>query len=276
MNGDYSAWIGRSETIIDTLDPVRSNALHKALGESEILKPGDPLPALYHWLHFWNVVPASGLGADGHPAKGGFLPPVPLPRRMWAGGRVTFAAPLYLGETVSKTTTIRKIAPKSGKSGDLIFVNLEHRIASTQGDAIIEEQDIVYREAAASPAELPSANIVAPNAMWKESVLPDAVMLFRYSALTMNSHRIHYDRAYAVQVEAYPALVVHGPLQATLLARLAASHSAVPVKRFAFRGLAAAFDGIPMYLCGETNDEGAALWSEQDGVINMTATAYTS
>jgi 3-methylfumaryl-CoA hydratase len=279
MSNDFSAWIGRSVTVTDTLDPVRCNALQNATAysphdEPSALNVGDPLPALYHWLHFWNVAAPSGLGIDGHLTKGGFLPPVSLPRRMWAGGRVHFAAPLVLGETVSKTSTIQKIEAKSGNSGDLVFVTIEHRIAGTSGDAIIEEQDIVYRQAASNHASLPAANTAGPSATWQECLLPDPVLLFRYSALTMNSHRIHYDRTYAIQDEGYPGLVVHGPLQATLLASLATRHLSKPIKRLTFRGLAPAFEDVPLYVCGNPSDDGANLWTEQNGMTAMSATAH--
>src|SRR5262249_11704412 len=154
---------------------------------------------LHHWLYFWNVQPPAGLGVDGHPAKGGFLPPVSLPRRMWAGGRLKFHAPLLLGETVTKTSTILKVEAKSGKSGNLVFVTVEHKLAGGKGLAITEEQDIVYREpAAAGSIAGPVDTDEAPAAAWRREIDPNTVLLFRYSALTMNGHRIHYDRPYAM------------------------------------------------------------------------------
>ncbi len=271
MTDDFSAWVGRSEQITDVLEAARSNALRAALGQAEPLNAGDALPLLHHWLYFWNVQPPAGLGADGHPAKGGFLPPVPLPRRMWAGGRVQFLSPLMLGETVTKTSTILKVETKVGKSGTLVFVTVQHEMAGANGVAILEEQDLVYREPASTSAPMPEA-APAAAAAWHEQLLPDPVLLFRYSALTMNGHRIHYDRPYATGEEAYPALVVHGPLQATLLIDMAARNLAAPITSFSFRGLSPAFDGVTMHVCGDEIDGGASLWTEQGGVKNMSAT----
>jgi 3-methylfumaryl-CoA hydratase len=272
MTEDFCAWIGRSEQISDVLEPARSNALRAALGNTAPLATRDPLPLLHHWLYFWNVVPPAGLGTDGHPTKGGFLPPVPLPRRMWAGGRVQFLAPLILGESVTKTSTILKVETKIGKSGTLVFVTVQHEIAGANGVAVIEEQDLVYREPAAGSAPMPVA-APAPDASWCEELLPDSVLLFRYSALTMNGHRIHYDRPYAIDEEAYPALVVHGPLQATLLIELAARKLTAPVTSFSYRGLSPAFDGVAMHVCGDASETGASVWTEQGGVKNMSAMA---
>lgn len=273
MSHDFSAWIGKQEQAEDTLDAARTNALRAALGDSQPARDGDPLPLLHHWLYFWNVQPPERLGPDGHPAKGGFLPPVPLPRRMWAGGRLTFQQPLIIGEEVRRTSTILDVKAKSGKSGSLVFVTVQHEIIGGAGLAIIEEQDIVYREpAAAGSKALPAQTDAAPNASWHRSLMPDSVLLFRYSALTMNGHRIHYDRPYAVRKEAYPGLVVHGPLQATLLADLAVRNLQRPIRTFEFRGQSPAFDGSPLHVCGEASDDGASVWTEQGGTRNMLAT----
>jgi 3-methylfumaryl-CoA hydratase len=270
---DYFDWVGRSEARADRLEPARSNALRAALGDETAAVAGDALPVLHHWLYFWDVKAPAGLGADGHPAKGGFLPPVTLPRRMWAGGRLSFHAPLVLGEEVTRVSTIVKVEAKSGKSGELVFVTVEHQLRGAAGLAIIEQQDIVYRGAAA-PGSIaaPAADAPAPPVPWCEPVVPDTVLLMRYSALTMNGHRIHYDRTYAMDVEAYPGLVVHGPLQATLLAELGARHLGRPVSSFSFRGQTPAFDGPLMYVCGEPAADGASLWTSQGGVKNMVAT----
>jgi 3-methylfumaryl-CoA hydratase len=273
MSEDFSAWVGRSEELVDVLEPARSNALRAALGETEPLAAGAEMPLLHHWLYFWNVQPPAGLGPDGHPAKGGFLPPVSLPRRMWAGGRLKFHAPLALGETVTKISTILKVEAKSGKSGNLVFVTVEHRLAGRQGLAITEEQDIVYREAAAAGSIAgPIETGEAPAAAWRREIDPNSVLLFRYSALTMNGHRIHYDRPYAMGEEAYPALVVHGPLQATLLADLAVKTFDKPLATFDFRGMSPAFDGTTLHVCGEATEGGASLWTQQGATKNMTAT----
>lgn len=271
---DLSAWIGRSQTLTDVLEPARSNALNAALGGDGAGRAGDALPLLHHWLYFWDVKPPSGLGVDGHPAKGGFLPPVPLPRRMWAGGRLTFHGDLRLGEEVRKTSTITAVTEKTGKSGTLVFVTVRHELAGGEGLAISEEQDLVYRDPAAASLPLPQG-APAPAAAWVETIDPDPVLLFRYSALTMNGHRIHYDRPYAIDEEAYPALVVHGPLQATLLLRLASSRLEAAVTGFDFRGQQPAFDGLPLHVCGEPTQDGAEVWTQQGGGRNMIATVRT-
>lgn len=274
MSEEFAAWVGRSETAADVFEPARTNALRAALGETTPLAAGAALPLLHHWLYFWDVRPPAALGPDGHPARGGFLPPVPLPRRMWAGGRLTFLRPLLVGEHVTKTSTILKVESKSGRSGNLVFVTVKHELTGGQGLAVIEEQDIVYRDAA-TPGTMaaPAAGTPAPNAPWQRSVVPDSVLLFRYSALTMNGHRIHYDLPFATSAEAYPGLVVHGPLQATLLADLAVRNLAAPLTSFQFRGQSPAFAGPALHICGQALPNGAELWTEQGGTKNMAATA---
>ncbi len=274
MSNDFSAWIGRREQVSDTLDPNRTNTLLAAISDVTTLKPGDILPHLHHWLYFWDVRPPAGLGSDGHPARGGFLPPVPLPRRMWAGGRVSFVKPLHVGAVVTRVSTIMDVTAKSGRSGNLVFVTVKHELSGPDGLAVVEEQDIVYREAAtAGSIAIPVAGGNPPSAPWQQQIMPDPVLLFRYSALTMNGHRIHYDRPYAMDEEAYPALLVHGPLQATLLAALAAQKLDAPMTNFDFRGSSPAFDGTMLSICGEPTDSDAKLWTEQAGVKNMIATA---
>ncbi|MCW1401043.1 MaoC family dehydratase N-terminal domain-containing protein [Novosphingobium sp. MW5] len=272
---EFADWIGRSQTVTDVLEVARSNALDVALSGEGAGKAGDALPLLHHWLYFWDVRPPAGLGPDGHPAKGGFLPPVPLPRRMWAGGRLTFHGDLRLGEEVSKTSTITAVAEKTGKSGTLVFVTLRHELSGAAGLAVTEEQDLVYREPAAGSLPAPQGQ-PAPSVSWVETIDPDPVLLFRYSALTMNGHRIHYDRPYAMGVEAYPSLVVHGPLQATLLMRLASQRLDAPITGFDFRGQQPAFDGVPLHVCGEPNETGAEVWTQQGEAKNMVATVRTA
>lgn len=271
---EFEDWIGRSQSVTDVLEPTRSNALLIASGGEGNLKSGDPLPLLHHWLYFWDVKPPVGLGADGHPAKGGFLPPVPLPRRMWAGGRVTFHKPLLVGASVTKASTITAIKEKTGTTGRLVFVTVRHDLDAGDGIAVSEEQDLVYREPAAAMLPMPVA-APAPKASWVEQVNPGPVLLFRYSALTMNGHRIHYDRSYATDEEAYPALVVHGPLQATLLIALAERNLDAPITGFDFRGQSPAFDGVPLHVCGEPTADGAEVWTQQGEAKNMVATVRT-
>jgi 3-methylfumaryl-CoA hydratase len=268
---EFADWVGRSQTMIDVLEPARSNALDAAFGGTGAHIVGDTLPLLHHWLYFWDVKQPSALGEDGHPAKGGFLPPVPLPRRMWAGGRLRFHRPLRLGMTVSKTSTIMAIEEKTGRSGRLIFVTMRHELDDGDGVAISEQQDLVYREAAVG---LPAAAAVSPPpaAPWIETINPNPVLLFRYSALTMNGHRIHYDRPYAIEQEHYSSLVIHGPLQATLLMRLAMGKLDQPITSFDFRGEAPAYEGAPLHLCGAPTDEGATIWTQQGDAKNMVAT----
>ena len=271
---DYSSWVGRQEEVADTLEPARSNALRATLGDSGPASPGSPLPLLHHWLYFWDVRGPDGLGTDGHPARGGFLPPVPLPRRMWAGGRLKFLQPLIIGERVTRVSKILRVESKSGKSGELVFVTVQHALSGARGLAVEEEQDIVYREPAAAGSIAAARAAAAPtSAPWIREIAPDPVLLFRYSALTMNGHRIHYDRPYASEKESYPALVVHGPLQATLLIDLAQRNLKREIKTFEFRGQSPAFDGIPLRICGEPTPTGASLWTEQSGTKNMVATA---
>jgi len=274
MSEDFSDWVGRSEEHVDVLEPARSNAMTASVGVVTGFKPGDVMPLLHHWLYFWNVQPPQGLGPDGHPAKGGFLPPVPLPRRMWAGGRLKFHQPLHFGETVTKTSTILKVQAKSGKSGQLVFVTVEHRLAGEKGLAITEEQDLVYREAAA-PGSIkgPDANGPEPQCTFHRTIEPDEVMLFRYSALTMNGHRIHYDLPYARDEEAYPALVVQGPFMATCLVAMAQRELGGQLATFDFRGQSPAFCGTTLHVCGEKTDEGISIWTEQGGAKCMVASA---
>jgi 3-methylfumaryl-CoA hydratase len=265
---EHDAWLGRSETRTDRLSPPRCNALLAALGRDAELKQGDPLPPLHHWLHFWDVRAPAETGIDGHPKRGGFLPPVALPRRMWAGGRFLFRARLRLGESVRKVSTIRSIERKSGRSGELVFVTVAHAVHGEEGLAIEEEQDLVYRE----EGRAPPAPAAEPQAEPDAAIEPDAVLLFRYSALTMNSHRIHYDRDYARAAEHYPDLVVHGPLQATLLAALAAERLG-GLSSFRYRGVAPAFAGETLHLHARASGEGLDLWTSQANGTRMTASA---
>lgn len=273
MTHDYSAWIGRRDEAEDVLDAARTRALQAALGRESPVGPGDPLPPLHHWLYFWDVRPPAQLGVDGHPARGGFLPPVSLPRRMWAGGRLEHLSPLRVGEPVRRVSTILGVETKSGRSGALVFVTVRHELFGPGGLALREEQDIVYRDPPAAGAPAPAGPPAPAEPDWEEEILPDPVLLFRYSALTMNGHRIHYDRPYAMGEEGYPGLVVHGPLQASLLADLAGRRLGRPVARFQFRGVSPAFDGAPLKVRAARSDTGLTLWTEQGGRVAMTATA---
>ncbi len=263
-------WVGRTEQRRDVIERARSTALLAALGRTQDTA-GDDLPLLHHWLYFWDVRPPAELGPDGHPARGGFMPPVALPRRMWAGSRVTFHRPIKLGQCLARTSDIRRIEEKSGRSGPLTFVTVSHELRANEGVVLAEEQDIVYRDQAAPLAPRPIGQPTerAMAAAWTEAVLPDSVLLFRYSALTLNGHRIHYDAAYAGDIEGYPGLVVHGPLQATLMIDMAQRLGGRPIAAFEFRGLAPAFCDRLLRICGEPDKEGADLWVEQDGHPTM-------
>ena len=260
---DFSAWVGRSETREDiaTQAPLRGLA---ALLDHDAVP--DILPPLGHWLYFLPDARQSAIGEDGHPRRdgAGLLPPVPLPRRMWAGSRIEFLAPIKVGAALTCVTTVDAIKPKRGASGDLLFVTLRHDIAAGGVPAIREEQDIVFREPApASPApQAPTPVAPAEPADVVRSVSPDPVLLFRYSALTFNAHRIHYDRDYARDVEGYAGLVVHGPLIATLLMdhALRSAPDLAP-RHFAFRAEAPLIDGAPFDLCLTRDDEGVRLWA---------------
>jgi 3-methylfumaryl-CoA hydratase len=264
---DWSDWVGREETRSEVLDRTRSDALLAALGA--VPAPGDELPPPHHWLHFWDVKPPGELGEDGHPAKGGFLPPVPLPRRMWAGGRLAFHGALSFGERVERRSTIRAISRKTGRSGDLVFVTVAHRLTGSGGAVWDEEQDLVYRPASTGPtvSPPPDENLPAPD--WRQGIVPDPVLLFRYSALTMNGHRIHYDAPYARAVEHYPGLVVQGPLQASLMLGAAIAAAGRQPKTFAFRGLSPAIADAEIAVCGRDDVAGVELWVEQGGRRTM-------
>ena len=270
----YADYLGRTETRADMVWPLLTQGLAATL---DLPAPAEALPPLWHWMLFQHWAPASGLGPDGHPARGGFLPPVhDLPRRMWAGGRVRFLAPLHVGEKVTRTSVIQAIDEKHGGSGRLVFVTVRHEIAGESGPAIREEQDIVYRGtegAAVRPAAPPPP---VPEGARTRALRPDSVLLFRYSALTGNGHRIHYDLDYATRVEGYPGLVVHGPLQATWLAALAREAAGVALAGFTYRGRRPAFHDRDLTLLAtageasvraETRDESGAVCMDMEAVL---------
>jgi len=233
---------------------------------------GGELPALWHWLFFHETAPASCLGADGHPLRGDFLPPVALPRRMWAGGRLSFLAPLRVGDIARRESVIVAVDEKQGRSGALVFVRLAHRISQGGRLCIEEEQDLVYR---GSGGNTPAAMEAPGSAQFARTVTPDPVLLFRYSALTFNSHRIHFDRDYATREEGYAGLVVQGPLTATLLLDLLQRErpDAVP-RRFEFRGLRPLTDGGPLSLQGRSDAGHCDLWAlDGEGALAMQARA---
>ncbi len=276
------SWEGRSEMHEDILTQAPARALaatldHAGTGPVQ----GDELPPLWHWLYFLPRAPQRELGEDGHPRLGGFLPPVPLPRRMWAGGRLRWHEPLRLGEAARRVSTIESVMHKGGRTGDLLFVTVKHEISQGQGVALTEEHDIVYRQAAAPAAPgaaAPALPDAPAGAQWSRDIVPDAVLLFRYSALTFNGHRIHYDRSYVTQVEGYPGLIVHGPLIATLLMDLAREQ--LPAARFtsfSFKAVSPLFDLNPFLVCGKPSADGksAHLWAQNhEGKLAMQAEVH--
>lgn len=270
-------WIGRTETRADVVTPVPVAALAATLDRADPPpQPGDALPPLWHWLYFLPVHRQSELGPDGHAQRGGFLPPVPLPRRMWAGGRLEFHHPLRVGQTIQRVSRIAGVKTKQGRTGPLVFVLVRHEISNADGLALTEEHDIVYR-GHPQPGDPAPPPIPAPaDAAWQRTIHPGDVLLFRYSALTFNGHRIHYDRRYATDVEGYPGLVVHGPLIATyLLDLLRRSLPSAHVAKFHFRAVSPLFDTAPFTLCGKTGDGGdIRLWARSAaGGLAMDATA---
>lgn len=262
-------WIGRTEETTDVVSPRLVRGLAATLDRA-----GDAVPPAIHWCLAPAIAPEAELGPDGHPTRGGFLPPVPLPRRMWAGGVVDFADKLRLGDMVTRRSRIVDVQVKEGRSGTLCFVTVEHEYTTERARALTERQDIVYREAD-SPTQQGGAAETRPAPTWRRTLTADAVMLFRYSALTFNGHRIHYDRSYCREVEHYPGLVVHGPLQATLLVEHAAAARGGQVPhQFSFRALRPLFDGLEFSLNAVEEGGGLSLWvADGQGRATMTATA---
>jgi 3-methylfumaryl-CoA hydratase len=253
-------WVGRSQTVEDFAAPFAPRALIATLDEQDPDPAmGDMLPPLWHWLYFLDAAPQSKIGPDGHAERGDFLPPVPLPRRMWAGSRFTFdGSPLRIGETISKVSTIRSVEPKTGSTGAMVFVTVSHRVYGKAGPAFTEEHDIVYREAA-KPGEAQREPKPAPgDATWSKTVTPDPVLLFRFSALTFNGHRIHYDQPYVTGEEGYPGLIVHGPLLGLLQIELArrAKPGRTPAS-FEFRALSPVYAGPAFTVNGRSEADGS-------------------
>ena len=272
-------WIGRTEVARDLATAAPFAALAATLDRpAQWPAPGTPLPAPWHWLYFLPLPRQSEIGPDGHPHRGGFLPPVPLPRRMWAGSRMVFHAPLRVGEALRRTSTIESVESKQGRSGALVFVRVRHEIGADLADApvaLTEWHDIVYREAARADDPVP-VPVAAPAASpWRREWLPDPVLLFRYSALTFNGHRIHYDRDYATPAEGYPGLVVHGPLIATLLLeQLHCQRPGVELASFEFRAVRPLFDGRTLSVDAQPLDGGRGyrLWAaDHEGWLAMDA-----
>ena len=272
-----SDWIGSKERKEDVITLAPALGVSALLDREEpVIEMGAPLPALWHWFYFLPQVPGSKIGTDGHPQRGGFLPPVDLPRRMFAGARMEIVAPPVIGLPATREGTVLKVTEKSGNSGKLVFVTVEYRVSQEGELCIREEQDIVYKEAGgriAAPVPLKEWPPLPAGAV-SQVVEPSEVFLFRFSALTFNAHRIHYDRRYAMEEEGYPGLVVHGPLTALMLAELAARNSTGRIRSFSFQGRAPLFDLHPFRLVGIKESDKLVLEAQgPTGATAMTATA---
>lgn len=274
------SWVGRTETLTDDITAAPVRGLSATLERDDALPAvGTALAPLWHWLYFLPQHRQSEIGPDGHARRGGFLPPVPLPRRMWAGSRLEWFQdnPLLVGDAVQRMSRIESVTHKAGRSGDLLFVLVRHEVHNARGVALTEEHDIVYRAAAQPGEPVPPPVPAEKGAAWQRDIVPDAVLLFRYSALTFNGHRIHYDRRYVTEVEGYPGLIVHGPLIATLLVDLVRRHvPAAFITSFSFKAVRPTFDLHPFRLNGQPSADGKTvrLWAEDyEGWLTMQGTA---
>ncbi|WP_418318553.1 FAS1-like dehydratase domain-containing protein [Piscinibacter sakaiensis] len=277
---DLAAWIGRSETVADRIGPTPVKALNATLDHPKAEAPdGTPLPPLWHWLYFLPLHQQSEIGPDGHAKRGGFLPPVPLPRRMWAGSQFEFRSPIRVGDAVERVSTIDNVTTKEGRTGKLVFVKVRHelRCNGASDAALVEFHDIVYREAKQPTDVEPPPQRAEEGAAWRRTIVPDDVLLFRYSALTFNGHRIHYDRKYVTEVEGYPGLIVHGPLIATLLMDLLRRNAPdADVASFRFKAVRPTFDLHPFQVNGQPSEDGKSvrLWAQDhEGWLTMEAVA---
>lgn len=266
MNGDHPVsdlnlqdWVGKTEQLVDYSYPTPVKALAQTLDYKNFaVDTNGVLPELWHWLYFLPLVAISEIGEDGHPKRGGFLPPVALERRMWASSTLEFHQDLLIGEKITKTSEITKITEKEGKTGKMVFVTVQHWIRSARGVAVQEEQNIVYLPMPVSFVQ-PAPNPVPSDLQWKEFYPLNPVLLFRFSALTFNSHKIHYHLKYATEVEKYPGLVVHGPLQALLLLEFAKRHNTdKKVARYQFKAVRPLFDFDQIYLCSRILPDGSS------------------
>ncbi len=269
-------WVGRQQQSDDVIAHPVVRRLELTLDREPTLEVGDPLPPLWHFLFFADVAPTQHLSRDGHPPRVGFLPPVALPRRMWAQSRVEFLAPIRIGSVAQRTSTIETVALKEGSSGLLCFVTVRHELTADGHPCLTETQDLVYRNDPDPSQPVREPDIAPEPADFHETIHPDSVLLFRYSALTFNGHRIHYDLDYAQQVEGYRGLVVHGPLTATLLADLAARHTpdGHRLGSFSFRGVSPLLSDQPFTVAGRQDGHCMDLWAANStGGLAMTAQA---
>ena len=265
-------WVGNEVVTKAVISAETANLMAAALDRKTIFNTGDQLPPGWHWLYFHEPVKASSLGKEGLAERGDFLPPIPLPRRMWAGGRLNFTRPLFINERAIKRSTVRSVTPKRGRSGQLCFVIVEHKISVEGALCLQEEQTIVYREAA-RPGEQVLAQVAALDATESVTYHPNPVLLFRYSALTFNGHRIHYDVDYCRNVEGYPDLVVHGPLIATLLLDLGYHRYSKKIETFEYKALSPLFNPQSFTINGRREGNRAHIWAaNHEGGLAMDAT----
>lgn len=259
MSGtEYAAYVGRSRRAQDTVEPWRVEALAASLDLELDAAPGAPLPLPFHFALFRETTPRSAISPDGHPQRGVFLPPISLPRRMFAGGRMVQHAPLAIGGEVEQLERIAAVEDKASAGGRLVVVRVEYEYRQEGQLCLSEERDLIYLEDR-GPNPAPGASETVADAAWQRDWEIDPVLLFRYSALTFNSHRIHYDQRYAREEEGYPDLVVHGPLLATLLCRLAEEEAGRAIRSFRFRAMRPFFLGWPVRLRGQPDGEGGGL-----------------
>ena len=278
MMADYLEWVGRTRTSRDevTAAPIRDLAATLDRDDPDP-ETGNALPQLWHWLFFHAVHKSRQMRPDGQPFGDDFMPPIPLPRRMWAGSRFEWNSenPLRVGDRIACVSRVDSITPKKGRSGELVFVRIVHKYSNTKGLSFVNEHDSVFRAAAEGMAEA-AEPVRAPDcATWKRTLVPDPVLLFRYSALTFNSHRIHYDQPYATQLEGYPALVVHGPLIATLLMDLLRREAPdAVVRKLDFKAIRPTYEGRAMHLnCSRHGDTVSLSTKDDQGFLTMEASA---
>ena len=271
----FRDWIGRTDVRQDVVTAAPLVALAALLDRDDPApREGDPAPPLAHWLYFLPNYRQSEAGPDGHDSRGSFLPPAPLPRRMWAGSRIEFLRPMRVGARIARLSKIADVKPKEGRSGALLFVTVRHEVSDEDGPVIVDEHDLVFR----GETTLANPPVAAPTGeAWRREIRPDPVLLFRYSAVTFNSHRIHYDHPYVTQVEGYPGLVVHGPLTATLLVDLLRrSRPDTVLRAYSFRAMRPLYDTASFWTCGLPDDgtRSAKLWTrDAEGSVTMEATA---
>ncbi|MBX9812328.1 MAG: MaoC family dehydratase N-terminal domain-containing protein [Burkholderiales bacterium] len=270
-------WIGERETAIDYITIPAVHRLAAMLDRDDPFpKHGDPFPIGWHAILFPRIARQSQIGPDGHPQRGDFLPPVPLPRRMFAGKRVTFRSDLRVGDEVRRESVIQDVELKQGRTGQMVFVTVKTDIHSPRGLAITEEQKIVYREAPDPKVPPPPPQTAPAQAKWEKVISPDPVLLFRYSALTFNGHRIHYDLPYVTQIEGYPGLIVNGGLSTLLVFELARQHVPKPVVRFSSRNVRPLIVSDRLHVCGtpSPDNKSAKLWvTNHEGALALTADA---